>query len=82
VPSHTRGSVCLLYRETCLSSGDHLAWSPECNGLQAFCEACWYDWRELTASMIRLAEQRFTWVLPGHRRRCYLSYAGIWVMTV
>jgi hypothetical protein len=22
--------------------------------------------------MIRLAEQRFTWVLPGHGRRCHL----------
>jgi glyoxylase-like metal-dependent hydrolase (beta-lactamase superfamily II)/ferredoxin len=72
VPGHTRGSACLLYHETYLFSGDHLAWDPERNGLQAFREACWYSWMELTASMIRLAEQRFTWVLPGHGRRCHL----------
>ena len=71
VPGHTRGSACLLYCEPYLFSGDHLAWSPERNGLQAFREACWYDWGELTASMIRLAEQRFSWVLPGHGRRCH-----------
>jgi glyoxylase-like metal-dependent hydrolase (beta-lactamase superfamily II) len=44
VPGHTRGSACLLYRETYLFSGDHLDWNPKGNGLQAFREVCWYDW--------------------------------------
>ena len=66
VPGHTRGSVCLLHRDTHLFSGDHLAWSPGVRQLVAFRDATWYDWRELVASMERLAGHRFTWVLPGH----------------
>ena len=31
-------------------------------------EVCWYSWAEQGASMARLLDQRFEWVLPGHGR--------------
>lgn len=74
VPGHTRGSACLLYENTFLFSGDHLAWSPRLEQLIAFRNACWYDWRQLRASMKRLSAERFAWVLPGHGRRCHFSH--------
>ncbi len=69
VPGHTRGSTCLLYRDTFLFSGDHLAWSEEDHRLLAFRDACWFDWARQRDSMARLAQRRFEWVLPGHGRR-------------
>jgi glyoxylase-like metal-dependent hydrolase (beta-lactamase superfamily II) len=30
---------------------------------------CWYSWREQVASLRRLLDHRFEWVLPGHGRR-------------
>jgi glyoxylase-like metal-dependent hydrolase (beta-lactamase superfamily II)/ferredoxin len=71
VPGHTRGSCCLLFAETFLFSGDHVAWSPERGHIYAFRDACWYDWQELRRSMARLAGHRFEWILPGHGRRCH-----------
>lgn len=71
VPGHTRGSVCLLYRDTYLFSGDHVAWSPALRQVHAFRDTCWYDWRALQASMRRLAGYRFEWILPGHGWRCH-----------
>jgi glyoxylase-like metal-dependent hydrolase (beta-lactamase superfamily II)/ferredoxin len=71
VPGHTRGSVCLLYRDKFLFSGDHVAWDPDEARIAAFRETCWYDWEELKLSMGRLAEYRFDWILPGHGRRCH-----------
>jgi glyoxylase-like metal-dependent hydrolase (beta-lactamase superfamily II)/ferredoxin len=71
-PGHTRGSACLLYRGNVLFTGDHLAWSDARADLTAFRDACWFDWGVQTASMRRLAEHRFEWVLPGHGRRCHL----------
>ncbi|MBV9610769.1 MAG: MBL fold metallo-hydrolase [Acidobacteria bacterium] len=65
---HTRGHVCLLYRDKFLFTGDHLAWSPERQTLIAFHDACWYSWAEQTRSMARLLDYRFEWVLPGHGR--------------
>jgi len=65
---HTRGHVCLLYRDKFLFTGDHLAWSPERRTLIAFRDACWYSWTEQTCSMARLLDYRFEWVLPGHGR--------------
>lgn len=67
-PGHTRGHVCLLYRERFLFTGDHLAWSPRRQTLTAFRDANWYSWPETTRSMRRLREYRFEWVLPGHGR--------------
>jgi len=66
VPGHTRGHMVLLYRETYLFTGDHLAWSPERKQLYAFRDACWYSWEEQIRSMERLLDYRFEWVLPGH----------------
>jgi glyoxylase-like metal-dependent hydrolase (beta-lactamase superfamily II) len=69
VPGHTRGSVVYLYRRKFLFTGDHLWWSPNVNGLHASPRVCWYDWKQQTASMERLLDYEFEWVLPGHGRR-------------
>ncbi|MEO7994101.1 MAG: MBL fold metallo-hydrolase [bacterium] len=65
-PGHTRGSMCLLWRDVALFTGDHLAWSPSRGHLYAFADACWYDWNAQRKSMARLTPYRFQWVLPGH----------------
>ncbi len=72
VPGHTRGSACLLWQERYLFSGDHLAWSHELGHPIAFRGACWYDWDETVASVARLLDHRFEWILPGHGRRYFL----------
>lgn len=72
VPGHTRGHAVLLYRGKYLFSGDHLAWSIRRGGLTAFRRACWYSWREQIASMERMLDLEFEWVLPGHGRRAHL----------
>ncbi|MHB1756454.1 MAG: aminotransferase class I/II-fold pyridoxal phosphate-dependent enzyme [Leptospirillum sp.] len=71
VPGYTEGSVCLIFREIYLFSGDHLSWSPERKGLQAFRRACWHSWKNQISSMERLARFPFEWVLPGHGARCH-----------
>ncbi len=70
VPGHTPGSSCLLWKDEFLFSGDHLAWSARLGELYAFRDACWMDWGVQIASMRRLAAYDFSWVLPGHGRRC------------
>ena len=65
-PGHTRGHAVLLYRETFLFTGDHLAWSRRLGQLVGFRDACWYSWTEQIRSMERLLDFRFEWVLPGH----------------
>jgi glyoxylase-like metal-dependent hydrolase (beta-lactamase superfamily II)/ferredoxin len=72
-PGHTAGSACLLYRETYLFSGDHVAWSESRGHVYAFRSACWFDWDEQRRSMERLAERAFEWILPGHGRRCHFT---------
>lgn len=72
-PGHTRGSACLLYRGKFLFSGDHLAWSASRGRLTAFRDACWDHWPTQIASMERIAEVSFEWVLPGHGRRVRLA---------
>jgi glyoxylase-like metal-dependent hydrolase (beta-lactamase superfamily II)/ferredoxin len=69
VPGHTEGSCCLLYRETYLFTGDHLAWSSRRGHLYAFRDACWYSWEAQVRSMAKLLGYPFEWVLPGHGRR-------------
>lgn len=66
VPGHTAGSACLIYKQTHLFSGDHLAYDAELGHPYAFRNACWYDWREQIASMERLAKFEFEHILPGH----------------
>ncbi len=75
VPGHTRGSACLLFRDTFLFSGDHLAWSDDRERLVAFRDACWFDWRWQRRSMERLARHQFEWVLPAHGRRRWMPAA-------
>ncbi|WP_248928309.1 MBL fold metallo-hydrolase [Paenibacillus hamazuiensis] len=72
VPGHTKGHIVLLYRETYLFTGDHLAWDRHTQELEAFDDYCWYSWPEQTASMERLAGESFEWVLPGHGERVRL----------
>jgi len=66
VPGHTRGSVVYLLDENVLFAGDSLAWSTKDHDLVAFRDACWYSWTALTASLRKLADYRFEWLLPGH----------------
>jgi glyoxylase-like metal-dependent hydrolase (beta-lactamase superfamily II)/ferredoxin len=66
VPGHTRGSTCLLFRERFLFSGDHLAFEPGIPHPIAFRSVCWYSWARQRASMERLLEFSFEWILPGH----------------
>ncbi len=74
-PGHTRGSVCLHYRDRFLFTGDHLAWSPSHARIHAFRSVCWFDWPTLVASTAPLAEYRFEWILPGHGMRCHFPAA-------
>jgi glyoxylase-like metal-dependent hydrolase (beta-lactamase superfamily II) len=67
-PGHTKGHAVFLYRDTFLFTGDHLAWSERRGHLYAFRGACWYSWSEQIASMKRLLDYDFEWVLPGHGR--------------
>lgn len=67
VPGHTRGSLAFLWQETFLFSGDHL-WG-EGEHLGASRTFCWWSWPEQIASMERLLDLRFEWVLPGHGDR-------------
>jgi glyoxylase-like metal-dependent hydrolase (beta-lactamase superfamily II)/ferredoxin len=73
-PGHTRGHCVLLYRRRFLFTGDHLAWDRDTGRLSASRDYCWYSWREQVASMARLADYSFEWVLPGHGQRVHLSY--------
>lgn len=65
-PGHTRGSMCLLYRETFLFTGDHLWWNPRKGRLSASKAYNWFDWEVQLASLEKLLDFRFRWVLPGH----------------
>jgi glyoxylase-like metal-dependent hydrolase (beta-lactamase superfamily II)/ferredoxin len=73
VPGHTRGHMCLLYREKFLFSGDHLAWDEESQELYAFHDYCWYSWPEQIRSMEKLLDSSFEWVLPGHGQRYHAA---------
>jgi glyoxylase-like metal-dependent hydrolase (beta-lactamase superfamily II)/ferredoxin len=75
VPGHTRGSCCFLYKERYLFTGDHLAWSARRGHLYAFRDACWYSWKTQIASMERLLDYSFEWVLPGHGSRVHMPAA-------
>lgn len=72
VPGHTRGSVCMQYRQRFLFSGDHVWWDPDGSRVHASRSVCWYDWRRQTESMAHLADYRFEWLLPGHGTRVHL----------
>jgi glyoxylase-like metal-dependent hydrolase (beta-lactamase superfamily II) len=61
--------VVFLLDDRWLFTGDSLAWSHDRGDLVAFRGACWYSWKEQTASLDRLARHRFAAVLPGHGAR-------------
>ena len=65
VPGHTRGSLALLVGGTYLFTGDHL-WADRQGQLSASRCLCWWSWAAQCASMTRLRQLDFTWVLPGH----------------
>ena len=66
LPGHTAGSVAYLFEERCLFTGDSLAWDFAANDLTAHRHVCWYSWPEQLASLHRLLDHRFEWVLAGH----------------
>jgi glyoxylase-like metal-dependent hydrolase (beta-lactamase superfamily II)/ferredoxin len=68
-PGHTRGHCVLLAEGRFLFTGDHIWWSRNRGRLTASRDVCWYSWREQVASVNRLAEYSFEWVLPGHGER-------------
>ncbi len=70
-PGHTRGH-CVLHHATYLFSGDHLAWNPATNTLDAHPNVCWYHWPTQLASLASLRDVPFTWLLPGHGHRVNL----------
>ena len=77
-PGHTAGHAVLLYRKKFLFAGDHLWWSRNRERLWASRAACWYDWREQTASMERMARHagpELAWIVPGHGERVKLPAA-------
>lgn len=71
-PGHTRGHSVLLYKNKFLFTGDHLHWNRNKLQLGAFRNACWYSWPEQTASMARLLNFQFEYVLAGHGDRIFL----------
>lgn len=71
-PGHTRGHCVLLANDRFLFTGDHLDWDRDAHRLSASEDYCWHSWSEQSESMVRLAEHRFEWVLPGHGQRVHL----------
>jgi glyoxylase-like metal-dependent hydrolase (beta-lactamase superfamily II) len=72
-PGHSPGHCVLLFRGRYLFTGDHLWWHPGRSELDAWRLACWHSWTEQTASMGRLVDETFEWVLPGHGNRVCLQ---------
>lgn len=78
LPGHTAGSICVLYRDHYLFTGDSLHWSAARGHLVSSRLHCWGDWRQLTRSLRALLGDdddkeeggglnlQFQHVLPGH----------------
>ncbi len=71
VPGHTEGSLCLLYRDRFLFTGDHLWWDPEAKRLASPQQLVW-NAAALHRSIERLTDCSFEWVLAGHGGRVFL----------
>jgi glyoxylase-like metal-dependent hydrolase (beta-lactamase superfamily II)/ferredoxin len=65
-PGYTAGHVMYLVDDKVLFSGDSLDFDPDTGQLGAYEEVCWWSWEEQVASLDRLAEFRFTTVVPSH----------------
>ncbi|ULA60685.1 MAG: Metallo-beta-lactamase superfamily hydrolase [Nitrospira sp.] len=76
VPGHTAGSLCLLYRDRFLFTGDHLWWDPETNELGSPQQLVW-DADALRQSIATLTSYSFEWVLAGHGGRIHLPQADM-----
>jgi glyoxylase-like metal-dependent hydrolase (beta-lactamase superfamily II)/ferredoxin len=72
VPGHTAGSMALRYNEKFLFTGDHLWWNPQTQALEVPTQRVWRA-KVLTASIRKLLEHRFEWILAGHGDRVKLS---------
>lgn len=72
---HTKGHCVLLFQDRFLFTGDHLDWDREAQRLAASEDYCWYSWPRQAESMLRLADFRFEWVLPGHGQKVHLPAA-------
>jgi len=72
-PGHSPGHCVLLFAGRYLFTGDHLWWNAGNRVLDAWRLACWHSWTEQTASMGRLLDESFDWVLPGHGNRVHLE---------
>ncbi len=72
-PGHSPGHCVLLFRDRYLFTGDHVWWRADERRLGASRWACWDSWEDQIASMRRLVEERFEWVLPGHGGRIWLA---------
>ena len=70
VPGHTPGSQALLYKSRFLFTGDHLWWDPVEQRLDAPRQLVWNQ-DHLLASIAKLADVRFEWVLAGHGHRVH-----------
>jgi glyoxylase-like metal-dependent hydrolase (beta-lactamase superfamily II)/ferredoxin len=71
-PGHTAGHCVLLFDSRFLFTGDHLWWSRDRGRLTASREVCWFCWPQQIASLARLRDWSFEWVLPGHGERTRL----------
>lgn len=71
VPGHTAGSLCLLYRDRFLFTGDHLWWEPEVRELASPRQLVW-NAAALHRSIEQLTNCSFEWVLAGHGGRVWL----------
>lgn len=68
-PGHTPGSCTMIVNGVAAMTGDHLAFSRARQALGGFPGVCWYDWQMVIDSVRKLADERWTWCLPGHARR-------------
>ena len=71
-PGHTLGHCVLLVQDRYLFTGDHLHFDRDGKKLEAYRDYCWHSWPKQTASMRRLLDCRFEWVLPGHGQSVHL----------
>jgi glyoxylase-like metal-dependent hydrolase (beta-lactamase superfamily II) len=71
VPGHTAGSMCLLYQDRFLFTGDHLWWDPESQRLDSPRQLVW-NANALRRSIATLTQYSFEWVLAGHGGRIHL----------
>ena len=70
VPGHTAGSQALLYKNRFLFTGDHLWWDSASQELGAPRQLVWNQ-DQLLASLAKLVDARFEWVLAGHGHRLH-----------